>query len=90
MCVDGEAERINNVDENRANKHIMLITLDFKSTPTHSPATQCLCVCVCVCVTVCEYICGSQCMCLFIHYSLKLSAQQQTLLLWCTLFVHAL
>ncbi len=52
MCVDGEAERINNVDENRANKHIMLITLDFKSTPTHSPATQCLCVCVCVCVCV--------------------------------------
>lgn len=48
MCVQGEVERINNGDESRANKHIILITLDLKTTPTHSPATLCVCFCVCV------------------------------------------
>lgn len=43
--MEGKVERINNGDESRANKHIILITLDLRTTPTHSPATLSVCVC---------------------------------------------
>ena len=44
--MEGEVERINNGDESRANKHIILITLDLWTTLTHNPAILSVCVCV--------------------------------------------